>query len=181
MTTTKTSRLDPSNWSKGAGAQANLFGALGFKQPAPYPQLSVGDMVQAASSGGTPPGAGGTVGAEVAQGAEIAAGNGCTAAQNAANKALAQQLAASYGWSTGTQWTDLNNIVMAESGWCNTAQNPGSSAYGIGQFLSGTWATVGGTKTSNPTTQIKLLLIYIKMRYGTPSKAWAFHEANGYY
>jgi hypothetical protein len=71
-----------------------------------------------------------------------------------ANKALGQKLAAPYGWGSGSQWTALNNLVMSESGWRNDAQNPKSTAYGIGQFLNSTWATVGGTKTSNPTIQI---------------------------
>jgi hypothetical protein len=102
---------------------------------------------------------------------------GSVSGNRAANKRLGQQLAASYGWSTGSQWTALNNLVMGESGWDNNAQNPTSTAYGIGQFLNTTWATVGGTKTSNPTIQIKLMLKYIKMRYGTPEKAWAMWQA----
>lgn len=98
-----------------------------------------------------------------------------------ANKTLGQQLAAPYGWSTGNEWTALNNLVMAESGWDNTAQNPSSTAYGIGQFLDSTWATVGGTKTSNASTQIKLMLKYIKVRYGDPIKAWDHEMANHWY
>jgi hypothetical protein len=30
-------------------------------------------------------------------------------------------------------------IIQCESGWDYTAQNPNSTAYGAGQFLSGTW------------------------------------------
>lgn len=107
-------------------------------------------------------------------------GNPASSTTEAVNQAQGRLLAATFGW-TGAQWTALNNIVMAESGWNNQAQNPGSTAYGIGQFLDTTWATVGYTKTSDSTTQIIAMLNYIKQRYGTPENAWAFHLANGYY
>jgi hypothetical protein len=105
----------------------------------------------------------------------------CTAKQTGANKTLGQGLAATMHNWTGAEWTALNDLVMSESGWCNTIQNPTSTAYGIGQFLDSTWATVGFTKTSNPATQIAAMLTYIKNRYGDPIKAWNFHLANGYY
>lgn len=54
----------------------------------------------------------------------------------ASNQALGQQMAAAFGW-TGAEWTALNNIVMRESGWSSTAQNPTSSAYGIAQNIQG--------------------------------------------
>ncbi len=99
----------------------------------------------------------------------------------AANQAIAQKLAASYGWSTGQQWNALVALWNRESGWSNTAQNPTSTAYGIAQFLDSTWATVGATKTSNPTLQIVAGLAYIKMRYGSPVNAWNHEEAIGWY
>lgn len=99
----------------------------------------------------------------------------------AINKAIVRSVAAGYGWSTGAQFTALDNVVMSESGYRNTAQNPTSTAYGMFQFLDTTWATVGGTKTSNPMIQAILGLKYIKQRYGTPERAWAFHQANNYY
>ncbi|HEV2353204.1 MAG TPA: hypothetical protein VGR89_03090 [Puia sp.] len=105
----------------------------------------------------------------------------CNSAQTVNNQRIGQQVAEQYGWNTGQQWDDINNIAMAESGWCNTIQNPGSTAYGIPQFLNTTWATVGGTKTSDARTQIILFYKYIKQRYGTPSNAWAFHLSHGWY
>ncbi len=30
-------------------------------------------------------------------------------------------------------------IIQCESGWNHTAQNPNSTAYGVGQFINGTW------------------------------------------
>lgn len=106
------------------------------------------------------------------------AGGGQTAAQKAANQALGKVMAAAYGWSTGTEWEDLNNIVMAESGWDADAQNPLSTAAGIAQNISGFSATYPKGVAS---VQIAWLLTYIAGRYGDPVKAWAFHLANGWY
>jgi len=43
------------------------------------------------------------------------AGGNASGGSDAANEALGKMMAAAYGWSTGAQWTALNNIVMAES------------------------------------------------------------------
>ena len=98
-----------------------------------------------------------------------------------ANKKLMQQMAqAMYRWGSGGQWSALDSLEMSEAGYRNTAQNPTSTAYGMGQFLDSTWAGYG-PKTANPKLQIQYMLEYIKQRYGTPEKAWAFHQANNYY
>jgi TP901 family phage tail tape measure protein len=98
---------------------------------------------------------------------------------SAANRRLGQQLNAYRGWSQ--YWNDLDALVMSESGWNNTAQNPTSTAYGIGQFLNSTWAGVGYSKTSDPRIQILAMLEYILQRYGNPAKAWQFKKANNWY
>lgn len=97
----------------------------------------------------------------------------------AANRALGQKLAAERGW-TGDLWDAYNRLVMKESGWNNNAQNPTSTAYGIGQFLNSTWKGYG-PKTSDPATQIRYMLDYIGSRYGDPSKALQFHLAHSWY
>jgi hypothetical protein len=123
-----------------------------------------------------------TAGATAASSGTVTAAGGNPASASAkANQATGKLMASAYGWGSGAEWTALNNLVMSESGWNNKAQNPGSTAYGIGQFLDTTWAGVGYTKTSDPITQIAAMLAYIKQRYGDPVKAWAFHQANNYY
>ena len=97
-----------------------------------------------------------------------------------ANQQLGKQLAAQAGW-TGAQWNAFNRLVMKESGWNNNAQNPTSTAYGIGQFLNSTWAGYGAQKTSDPRAQIQAMIRYIKGRYGDPISALNFHNANNYY
>jgi hypothetical protein len=82
-----------------------------------------------------------------------------------------------YGWDTGAEWSALDQLVSHESSWNPTAQNLTSTAYGLFQFLDQTWATVGGSKTSDPGLQAVYGGRYIAQRYGTPSSAWAFWQA----
>jgi hypothetical protein len=100
---------------------------------------------------------------------------------------LGKRLVASAGW-TGQQWTDFNNIVMAESGWQTEIHNGGGFgyvpglAYGIPQALPGSkMASAGSDWQTNPATQIRWMIGYIRSVYGTPSNAWAFHLAHGWY
>ena len=71
-------------------------------------------------------------------------------------------------------WDSLNRLINNESGWNPQAQNPGSTAYGLGQFLDSTWAGVGAQKTSDPQAQVDDTLKYIQQRYGDPTKALDF-------
>lgn len=96
-------------------------------------------------------------------------------------QAYARKLFPAMGWGMD-QWAPFNAIVMQESGWNPNAQNPTSTAYGIGQFLDTTWGNYGGTgKTSNPYAQIFDMELYIKGRYGNPANAEAFHLAHNSY
>lgn len=96
------------------------------------------------------------------------------------NFKYAQAIAPNFGWGANelSAWYTLG---MKESGWRNTAQNPTSTAYGIGQFLNSTWAGVGIAKTSDPARQVEAMARYIKNRYGSPSRALAFHIKNNWY
>ena len=101
-----------------------------------------------------------------------------TITSNPANQALGRLMAAGYGWGAGQEWTALNNIVMAESGWSDTVTNPSSGAAGIAQNINGFGP---GYQSGNAAEQIAWLLSYIKGRYGDPINAWQFHLANGWY
>lgn len=92
-------------------------------------------------------------------------------------KGYAQQF---FGWGGG-QWTALYNLLMRESGFSPSAQNPTSTAYGMFQFLDSTWAAMGVGKTSNPNVQTMAGLQYIKQRYGTPADAWNHEMMFGWY
>ena len=96
------------------------------------------------------------------------------------NLAYASALAAEQGWGA-TQFACLRQVWARESGWRYDTQNA-SGAYGIPQALPGSkMATAGADWQTNPATQVKWGLGYIKAVYGTPCRAWAFEEANGYY
>jgi hypothetical protein len=95
-------------------------------------------------------------------------------------EAIAYNMLASFGFAHN-QFGCLNNIWTRESGWRYNAENA-SGAYGIPQALPGSkMASAGADWATDPTTQIKWGLGYIKSTYGTPCDAWAFWEAHGWY
>lgn len=101
---------------------------------------------------------------------------GATAAGLTGNKAVAYQAMLNAGFAP-SEWPALQNLLNGESGFRSDAKNPSSSAYGMFQFLDSTWSSVGGAKTKDPGLQSQYGLQYIKQRYGSPSKAWAFWQA----
>jgi hypothetical protein len=90
----------------------------------------------------------------------------------------ALMLQAGYGLD---QMPCLKNLWMKESGWKETAGRPGG-AYGIPQSLPGSkMAVYGADWQTNPATQIKWGLNYIKTKYKTPCGAWSNFQSRGYY
>ena len=96
-------------------------------------------------------------------------------------KWYAKKALPSYGWGEA-QWPPLEKLWTRESGWRWNADNPTSDAYGIPQSLPGSkMASAGADWKTNPETQIKWGLGYIKGRYGSPLRAWQHSEATGWY
>ena len=96
-------------------------------------------------------------------------------------QSIAYNLIASFGFNPSTYFGRLQDIWNRESGWRYDAENA-SGAYGIPQALPGSkMASAGADWQTNPATQIRWGLGYIKAIYGNPCGAWAFEEANGYY
>jgi hypothetical protein len=80
------------------------------------------------------------------------------------------------------QFPCLDKLWTKESGWNHKARNPSSGAYGIAQALpAGKMESAGSDWETNPATQIKWGLSYIKGRYGTPCDAWAHSQDVGWY
>lgn len=77
-------------------------------------------------------------------------------------------------WKSYHEWNALYVLWMKESKWDYTADNKHSTAYGIPQILD-------MPKDKNIVEQIQLGIKYIKVRYGTPSNALAFHNKYGWY
>ncbi|MBW3537859.1 hypothetical protein KY386_00015 [Candidatus Parcubacteria bacterium] len=93
------------------------------------------------------------------------------------NVALGKTLAEPYGWG-GAEFDCLYDLWMKESGWNERADNPTSSAYGIPQALPGKkMASHGSDWRTNPSTQIRWGLDYIKARYKSPCNALAFWKS----
>ena len=114
-----------------------------------------------------PNGGGGTIGGG-------AAGGGT-------NREIGKRMLLSAGFDNG-EWDPLNKLWTRESGWRTNAKNPSSGAYGIPQSLPGSkMASAGSDWKSNPATQIKWGLGYIKDRYKNPSGAWAHSQRTGWY
>ncbi|WP_330304243.1 MULTISPECIES: transglycosylase SLT domain-containing protein [unclassified Streptomyces] len=80
------------------------------------------------------------------------------------------------------QFNAFSKIVEHESGWNISATNASSGAYGLVQALPGSkMASAGADWKTNPKTQIKWGLDYMNSRYGSPTGAWSFWQANGWY
>ena len=96
-------------------------------------------------------------------------------------KQYAHQLVLSYGWSE-YDYECLVKIVNHESGWNPNAVNKSSSACGLCQALPcSKMASAGADYRTNYKTQLKWMMGYIKGRYGTPAKAWAFWQKHHWY
>lgn len=112
-------------------------------------------------------------------------GSGTPATTLTGNKALGQQLAATYGWGTGLEWQALEELWTKESSWNNKAINFTSGAYGIPQALPPTKmptaAQAPPTGTSDASAQITWGLSYIDSRYRSPIFALAHHKQNNWY
>ena len=97
------------------------------------------------------------------------------------NKKTGCALLSEFGFAT-SQMSCLEKLWDKESNWRESAQNPSSGAFGIPQALpADKMATVASDYRTNPATQIRWGLGYIKGRYSTPCGAWSHSQANGWY
>ena len=96
-------------------------------------------------------------------------------------RSLAKALVVAQGWGD-SEYQCLVRLWNRESQWNPYAENASSGAYGIPQALPGSkMASVGADWRTNPITQIKWGIGYIKGRYGTPCSAWAHSNTVGWY
>lgn len=87
----------------------------------------------------------------------------------------------SMGLGSG-EYDCLYALWMRESRWNHRAENPTSGAYGIPQSLPGRkMASAGADWRTNPRTQVRWGIGYIKGRYGTPCAAWKHSNQRGWY
>ena len=106
---------------------------------------------------------------------------GLGAGLKGAPEGIAAAMLPAFGWSPA-QMAPLVQLWNRESGWRWNARNPTSGAYGIPQALPASkMAAAGPDWLTNPATQIRWGLSYIKGRYGTPAGAWAHELQFGWY
>jgi hypothetical protein len=80
------------------------------------------------------------------------------------------------------QWVCLDSLWQQESKFQTNARNRRSGAFGIPQALPASrMASAGADWRTNPATQIKWGLSYIKVRYGTACNAWAHWKRDRWY
>ncbi len=87
-------------------------------------------------------------------------------------------------WGSERECTPLFNIIEHESRWLVDAENSSSGAFGLFQSLP----PEKYKQTALPeedyhaaANQIRWGINYIEQRYGSPSQAWSFWQANHYY
>lgn len=94
---------------------------------------------------------------------------------------LARRLMPRYGLDPA-EFACLNQLWISESDWNHSADNPTSTAYGIPQALTGgTHTDLPDDYVTNPVSQIKWGLAYIRDSYGTACAAWNFKRTRHWY
>lgn len=93
----------------------------------------------------------------------------------------AHNLVYQYGWGEDDYYA-IVMIVNHESSWRPNAVNKKSGSCGLFQaYPCSKMAKYGKDYRTNYKTQMKFGFEYIKTRYQTPTKAWAFWQKNHWY
>ncbi len=79
------------------------------------------------------------------------------------------------------QFICLTRLIGKESAWNPEAQNPTSTASGIGQLLNSTASSLGMKKSDSAVSQLVATLSYISRRHSHPCGAWAHFQKKGWY
>lgn len=94
---------------------------------------------------------------------------------------FAHNLVYQYGWGEDDYYA-IVMIVNHESGWRPNAVNKKSGSCGLFQaYPCSKMAKYGKDYRTNYKTQMKFGFEYIKARYQTPQKAWAFWQSHHWY
>ncbi|WP_240489734.1 transglycosylase SLT domain-containing protein [Actinomadura atramentaria] len=190
----KEKKQDPSNpgdshgTSTGSDAMGNKYGSVEEVESLAAALAGDGGTAGFASSDSNGSGTGRENGSGAASGQQSSGGTGgdahaqCKLDDKKCLKELAKGLASKHGWGSGAQWEALDWLIQHESSWNPKAQNPSSGAYGLPQALPGNkMASVGKDWKTNPSTQLKWMLRYIKGRYKDPLGAQKFWRQHNWY
>jgi hypothetical protein len=79
------------------------------------------------------------------------------------------------------QYSCFTKLIGKESAWNPKAQNPISTASGIGQMLDSTVSSLGMKKSNAGVAQLVATLSYISRRHSHPCGAWNHFKEKGWY
>lgn len=79
------------------------------------------------------------------------------------------------------QYSCFTKLIGKESAWDPKAQNPRSTASGIGQMLDSTYSSLGMKKQKAGVSQLVATLSYISRRHVNPCNAWKHFQEKGWY
>lgn len=82
---------------------------------------------------------------------------------------------------TKEQYSCFTKLIGKESAWNPKAENPKSTASGIGQMLDSTYSSLGMKKSNTGVSQLVATLSYISRRHVTPCGAWQHFQDKGWY
>ena len=84
---------------------------------------------------------------------------------------------------TKSQYKCFTQLMGKESAWNPKAQNPTSSAAGVGQLLSSTYRNLGMKHSQEAVPQMVAALAYIGRKYGSggPCAAWRHFKIKNWY
>jgi len=84
---------------------------------------------------------------------------------------------------TEHQFKCFTQLMGKESGWNPQAQNPTSTAAGVGQLLKSTYRNLGMKHSTEAVPQTVAALAYIGRKYGAggPCKAWQHFQRKNWY
>lgn len=152
----------------------DFYGSLRHLQNVQLKGLGLGDPTRSLIQGSQ----GYTLGTRIGGGGKMPRGAGSARKSYGGGvKGQVRTVAGKFGWAGGKEWAALVRLVQKESSWNPKAANPTSSARGLFQKMTSIHGGVEGSAAG----QAKWGLNYIKGRYGSPSKALAFHNRNNWY
>jgi hypothetical protein len=79
------------------------------------------------------------------------------------------------------QFSCFTKLIGKESAWNPKAENPTSTASGIGQMLDSTYRGLGMRKSNTGVSQLVATLSYISRRHVNPCNAWEHFKSKGWY
>lgn len=98
------------------------------------------------------------------------------------NRRIARRMLDRQRWSSSRQFRCLDRLWTSESHWNHRAAEPTTGAYGIPQAHPGAkMASAGRDWRSNPRTQIRWGLRYVRGRHGGACAAWDHFRSLGWY